>query len=163
MAGVLLVYARPTLSSYFFGFVPVILGEGVRVWAAGHLRKNEVLTTSGPYAYLKNPLYFGTFWIMTGFCLMARNLPLMGVGLTAFLLYYAPYKKHREGSRLLERFGESWREYDRRVPDYLPRLTPYKGRGNQKWDRSLFLKNDEQGTLLSVLLGLTLVALRLWM
>jgi hypothetical protein len=87
----------------------------------------------------------------------------MGIGLAAFLFYYAPYKKDREGRRLLERFGELWREYDRRVPDYFPRFTPYEGRTNQAWDRSLFLKNDEQGTLVAVLLGLMLVALRLWM
>jgi protein-S-isoprenylcysteine O-methyltransferase Ste14 len=162
LAGMLLFYARPTLFSYLAGTVLVLFGEAARIWAAGHLQKNEVLTTTGPYAYLKNPLYFGTFWIMVGFCLMARNLPLLGVGLAGFLFYYAPYKKRREGGKLLERFGERWEDYDHEVPDYFPRLTPYQRRGERKWSRTLFLRNDEQGTLLSVLLGLLLVALRFW-
>lgn len=159
----LLLLAKPTFSSYLVGLVFVLGGEGIRVWAAGHLRKNEQLTTSGPYAFLKNPLYFGTFWIMIGFCFMAKNLIVMVIALAVFLFYYAPYKKKREGARLMERFGEKWREYDKSVPDYFPRLMPYAYRGKERWHWALFLKNDEQGTALAVHLGLILVVLRLWM
>ena len=162
LAGLLLYFARPTWFSYLIGAGLVLFGETVRILAAGHLRKNEDLTTTGPYAYLKNPLYFGTFFIMVGFCLMARNLLVLGIGLAGFLFYYAPYKKRREGGKLLERFGERWQDYDREVPDYFPRFTPYERRGKQRWSSTLFLKNDEQGTLLSVLVGLMLVALRFW-
>jgi len=162
LTAALIFYARPTFYSFAEGLVLVLAGEGIRVWAAGHIQKNQELTTSGPYAYLKNPLYFGTFWIMLGFCLISRTFFLMTVGLCIFLLYYAPYKKRREGKRLLKEFGSRWEEYDREVPDYLPRVTPYPRRGARRWSFLLFLENDEQGTAAAVLLGIAAMALRSW-
>ena len=40
-------------------------------WAAGTIRKNRVLTTHGPYAFTRNPLYFGSFIIGIGFGVLA--------------------------------------------------------------------------------------------
>src|SRR5262245_34131213 len=88
----------------------------VRTWAAGHLVKNKVLTITGPYAYVKNPLYIGTFLGMIGFALAAMGDPAqvwyvryfnwmaLGFGILVFILYYIPYKKKREGDHLHEVF-----------------------------------------------------------
>src|SRR5512143_2001377 len=59
------------------GVVVTFLGEGLRLWAAGHLRKNKQLTTTGPYSYVKNPLYIGTLLITIGYSAMARNIYIM--------------------------------------------------------------------------------------
>ena len=163
LALALMFEAHPTPVSFLSGVVLILAGEAIRIWAAGHLEKNRELTTSGPYAYLKNPLYFGTFWIMLGFFLISRAFFLMAVGLVGFLIYYAPYKKRREGKRLLDRFGERWENYDRAVPDYFPRVTPYERRGRRRWSFPLVLENDEQGTAAAVLLGIAVLALRSWM
>ena len=163
LALVILYKARPTLASFLGGAALIVAGEAVRIWAAGHLKKNRELTTSGPYAYLKNPLYFGTFWIMLGFFLISRAFALMAVGLIGFLIYYAPYKNRREGRRLLERFGDQWKDYDRAVPDYLPRVTPFEGQAQGRWSFPLFLENDEQGTAAAVVVGMAALALRSWL
>ena len=63
---ILLFLARPEIIWFIPGFVLVAVGEGVRVWAAGHLRKTQEVTTTGPYAYVKNPLYLGTLLILIG-------------------------------------------------------------------------------------------------
>ena len=83
----LLIFARPTLGWLLVGLVFVLIGEALRIWAAGHLKKTKEVTTTGPYAYVKNPLYLGTLLILIGFCLMARNPYLLLIGLTFFFVY----------------------------------------------------------------------------
>ena len=158
--GLLVFYARPTAPYFLTGLALVIPGELIRIWAAGHLRKNQEVTTTGPYAYVKNPLYLGTLLIMIGYCLMARNLVVFFIGLAVFFFYYVPFKKHRESARLQERFGDAWTVYDWAVPDYLPRLSPYPKRGTQPWRWAVFLDNSEHETAIVVLLVCLLIGLR---
>jgi protein-S-isoprenylcysteine O-methyltransferase Ste14 len=158
----LVIFAQPTTVWFFPGLLIVLIGEALRVWAAGHLKKTKEVTTTGPYAHVKNPLYLGTLLILVGFCLMARNPYLLLVGLTVFFVYYAPFKKKREGQRLHEHFGQAWVDYDQTVPDYLPNLRPYAGRGTGQWDWKWFYDNSEDGTFWAVLLGIIAIGLRFW-
>jgi protein-S-isoprenylcysteine O-methyltransferase Ste14 len=157
---VLIITAKPRVDLFVSGLLLVMLGEGLRIWATGHLRKNQQVTTTGPYAYVKNPLYLGTFLIMLGFCLMANQLLLMALGIGIFMFYYVPYKKRRESDRLAQRFGQIWVDYDSHVPDYVPRWTPYKHRGNDHWNFQVFLNNSEHETLLMVFLGIVIISVR---
>jgi protein-S-isoprenylcysteine O-methyltransferase Ste14 len=160
---VLVWVAHPSPGFFSIGLVLIALGECLRLWAAGHLQKNEALTTTGPYAYVKNPLYVGSLLIMLGFCLMARNYWLLAVGLVVFGVYYAPYKKRREGDRLRERFGQRWLDYDTAVPDYLPNLQPYPKRGQERWRSWLVIDNSEHSTAVAVVVGVLLVGMRWWL
>jgi protein-S-isoprenylcysteine O-methyltransferase Ste14 len=146
---------------YITGLLLIIAGELVRVWAAGHLRKNMEVTTTGPYAYVKNPLYLGTLFIMAGFSIMARNIYILAIGLMVFFFYYVPFKKEVESARLRERFGDLWTAYDKHVPDYIPRISPYPERGGKRWDLSIFIDNSEHGIVLIVLLGMAAIGVRL--
>lgn len=157
---VLMYYARPEISWMIPGVVLIFVGEWIRVWAAGHLRKTREVTTSGPYAFVKNPLYLGTLFILIGFCLMAKNLYLLGIGLLIFFAYYAPFKKKREGRRLFKYFGEAWTQYDKGVPDYFPSFRPYAYRGKRNWGWSVFIENSEQLTFLAVVVGVMLMSIR---
>jgi len=159
---VLVWLARPSPLSFSIGAVMIVSGELLRIWAAGHLQKNEALTTTGPYAYVKNPLYVGSLLIMLGFGVMARNIWLLAVGVAVFAVYYAPYKKRREGDRLRERFGRRWVDYDAAVPDYLPSLRPYPKRGKERWRSWLVIDNSEHSTAVAVALGVMLVGMRWW-
>jgi protein-S-isoprenylcysteine O-methyltransferase Ste14 len=155
--GALMALARPEPAWLVGGAVPVLLGELLRIWAAGHLEKNKKLTVTGPYAHVKNPLYLGTFLIMAGFCVMAparyqANWIILAVGSLLFIAAYAPRKMRVEYGRLRERFGEAFEAYDKAVPDYVPRLTPYRG-GTDRWQLSLVLENSELWVALVVLLG----------
>jgi protein-S-isoprenylcysteine O-methyltransferase Ste14 len=154
--------AEPVPQWFAAGVVAAALGEAVRVWAAGHLYKNERVVTSGPYAYVKNPLYLGTFLIMVGLCMMASNYILLALGVAVFVGYYAPFKQRRESDRLRERFGDAWVRYDREVPAYVPRLTPYPGREDKPWQWDAFIRNDEHGTLMAVVLGIAVLGWKLW-
>lgn len=147
----------------------------VRLWAAGHLVKNKVLTVTGPYAYVKNPLYIGTFLGMLGFAFAAMGDPLdpwylrhlnwmvLGAGAAAFVAYYVPYKKKREGDRLREIFGEAWEHYDRSVPDYFPRLRRYERAESRPWSWAATRENSEHWTPLAAAAGLAATVWNGWL
>lgn len=135
------------------GALVTFLGEWLRLWAAGHLRKNKQLTTTGPYSYVKNPLYIGTLLITAGYSAMAQNIYILIGGFVWFFIYYAPYKKKQENEKLVGSFGEAWTVYDKAVPDYLPRLSPYSSRGSNRWSWDVVRENSEHETALGVLIG----------
>ena len=59
----LVIIAQPNLWSLSVGSFIVLMGELIRVWATGHLKRNKEVTTSGPYAYLRDPLYLGRLFL----------------------------------------------------------------------------------------------------
>src|SRR5262245_66439444 len=71
--GFLVWLSRPTPVLFAVGATLVVLGEAMRLWAAGHLLKSLELIDSGPYAYTQNPLYLGRLLILSGFCVMASS------------------------------------------------------------------------------------------
>ena len=158
-AFLLVIFAKPAFPGILIGMILIFWGEGIRIWAAGHLQKNEVLTVSGPYAYVKNPLYIGSIFITTGFCIMADNIYLLAAALFMFCFHYIPYKKRVEGDRLKERFGSQYEDYDEKVPEYLPRRTRYSDQ-KDSWQVKRFIGNSEEGILLLVLAGIFLVLSR---
>src|SRR4051812_17386164 len=80
--------AHPVWWSIGAGCLIVLPGVWLRTMAAGHVRKNAELTTSGPYAYTRNPLYLGSVIIAIGFAVASRNI-WIGIGLVA--LFFAIY------------------------------------------------------------------------
>jgi protein-S-isoprenylcysteine O-methyltransferase Ste14 len=145
-----LYWARPSNLLYAAGVVVGLLGEAIRLWAAGHLDKDQALTRSGPYRWTRNPLYFGSLLVGTGFAL-ATGLPLLVlvVGLL-FALVYAPVMR-REARRLSERHGEAYREFAARVPLFWPSPPELEtAKGAFQWSRAR--RNGEVWTLLGVVL-----------
>ena len=70
---VILATYSPDARSFGFAAPLWIAGALLRGWGAGHLVKNDALTTTGPYAYLRHPLYLGTILIGTGFAIAVRK------------------------------------------------------------------------------------------
>ena len=68
--------ARPTPSSLVVGFAIALGGEALRIWAAGHLEKGREVTRSGPYRFVRHPLYLGSSMMALGFVLAARSVPV---------------------------------------------------------------------------------------
>jgi len=155
----LILFARPNPPGVIVGIALIALGEILRIWAAGHLEKNETLTITGPYAYVKNPLYVGTILITGGFCILASNVYLLAAAMFAFCFHYIPYKKRVEGDRLKKKFGRPYEDYDQKVSEYLPRWTPYSEK-KVPWRFSLFMENSEEGILLLNVIGILAVLSR---
>src|SRR5579872_2473060 len=80
--------ARPTLQSLAIGAVLIVPGLLIRALASGHVRKNEALATSGPYAYTRNPLYLGSLLMGVGFAVAARS---WWIGVALVVMFFAIY------------------------------------------------------------------------
>src|SRR5208282_6358220 len=80
--------AHPTWRSVSWGSFGIVPGLLIRALASGHVRKNEALATTGPYAYVRNPLYLGSLMIGGGFAVASRSW-WIGVALTA--MFFAIY------------------------------------------------------------------------
>jgi protein-S-isoprenylcysteine O-methyltransferase Ste14 len=131
--------ARPTLLSILTGSVLIVFGLIIRALAAGYVRKNEELTTAGPYAYARNPLYLGSITLAAGFAIAGRSSFIALCLLLFFLLIYIPVIRAEE-EFLRARFPE-FEDYARRVPRLLPRLSAQPGGTSFSWE--LYQKHRE--------------------
>ena len=156
LVGLLLWRARPTPLSVSIGFVFAALGESVRFWAAGHLRKTVELITSGPYRFTRNPLYLGRLLIFTGLCVMALdplhlNWVILIGGYGVFFGYYMRRKERVEPERLRQTHGEPYERYFRAVPALFPGLRPYPEGASTGWSSDRMLENKEHLMVIGVL------------
>jgi protein-S-isoprenylcysteine O-methyltransferase Ste14 len=168
LAGFAFWYASPTGTSIALGLVPIALGEAIRLWATGHLHKNDALTVTGVYAYVRHPLYLGTLLIGAGFLTMASSaLALAALAALAlfFFAYYMPYKDRIESARLESLYGDEFRRYATAVPRLLPRFRPYVALGARPerlpaWRWTRFSDNNELGTAVAVGIGVIAMVVR---
>jgi len=141
--------ARPTWRFMALGAIGIVPGLLIRALASGHVRKNEALATSGPYAYTRNPLYLGSLMIGLGFAAAARSW-WVGVTLMAmFLAIYVPVIRDEEA--FLRRKFPEFEEYARRVPRMLPRIRADSGAGSHisaGFSFDLYLKHREYNALI---------------
>lgn len=160
-AALFIALARPGPLTLAIGGAVALLGLLLRAWAAGHIRKNTALATSGPYAYTRNPLYLGSFILGAGFTI-ASGQPLLGLPFAAlFLGIYLPVMRV-EALTLMELFGEEYRRYASAVPLFLPRLLPYRAGPGQraKFDASLYLRYREYRAALGLIIAWSILALK---
>lgn len=153
LVGIALYYSRPTPTGFIVGAVFAVVGTLIRVWAGGHLTRDQRLTTSGPYQYTRNPFYLGRLLLIIGFAIMAgiggnlrepRNIILCAViivSLFVFFGFYMPRKENREGGRLKKLFGPDYQQWKSNVPSLFPRLTPYV-MNPKPWDKDLYMGNS---------------------
>lgn len=137
--------AKPSLLTIFLGMLLVIPGLAIRALASGHVRKNEQLTTSGPYAYTRNPLYLGSLILALGFVVASRSWWIAGIMMFMLVAIYIPVIKFEE-DYLRKQFAE-FDEYARAVPRLVPRVTAFDG-GGVTFSRELYLQHREYNALL---------------
>jgi protein-S-isoprenylcysteine O-methyltransferase Ste14 len=141
--------AQPTWKFLALGAIVIVPGLLVRALASGHVRKNEALATSGPYAYTRNPLYLGSVLIGIGFAVAARSWWIGIALLVMFFAIYVPVIRSEERF-LREKFPE-FEEYARRVPRMLPRIYAAPGSQSGGFSLALYMKHREWNALLGAL------------
>ena len=109
-AAVALWLARPTAQSLAIGGAVAVLGELVRIWAAGHIEKGREVTRSGPYRLVRHPLYLGSAVIGVGFMLAARSLVVAAL-VSAYLVMTLLAAIRTEEATLDARFGGEYAAY----------------------------------------------------
>ncbi|MEN6520672.1 MAG: isoprenylcysteine carboxylmethyltransferase family protein [Armatimonadota bacterium] len=153
------------------GMVVTFFGELMQLWAASHLRKDKALATSGPYSYIRNPMYFGRFFVLLGFIIMIQqawwtntqimNIPTLVVGYIVLFALYVYSRVGREEDRLRGIFGEDYINYCKEVRRFLPRLTPYPKAATQRLQWSRIVANHEYLNMVAVVFVFGLIVIRL--
>jgi protein-S-isoprenylcysteine O-methyltransferase Ste14 len=102
--------ARPTAGSLAAGAAIAVAGEGLRIWAAGHLEKGREVTASGPYRLSRHPLYLGSAIIGVGFAVASASAAAAALVLVYLVLTYGAAIRSEE-AHLTEKFGAAYPEY----------------------------------------------------
>ena len=151
--------SQPILSSILSGLIFVILGEVIRTWSSGNIRKNRELATDGPYAYTRNPLYLGSFFIGLGFVVICNSFSVGLIFLITFsLIYWGVITTEEED--LAETFGVEFVQYTERVPRFFPRASrvPY---GSGEFDWKLVLRHREYHTWMGILAAMIILIIKM--
>ena len=120
IGAVYIVRADPSWKTFCIGAVIMIFGEFVRFVSAGTLIKFEGVTRNGIYAYTRNPLYIGSFFIGTGACIIGRDVLITLIFVMSYPLIYMSVIR-REEQFLINRYGNDYLFYTREVPRIIPR------------------------------------------
>jgi len=121
----------PTLSFWLIGLLPFFAGVILYFWCAGAftfigkgtpapIDAPKFLVRSGPYRWVRNPMYIGVFSVLIGEAILFHSLSLFGLMLLAGIVVHL-FVVFYEEPHLTRQFGESYEEYLRTVPRWLPR------------------------------------------
>ncbi len=132
-------FSRPSVASLAVGLPISVCGLFLRGWAAGHLAKDRELATSGPYGYVRNPLYIGTLIVALGIVIASRSAWLALVFAAVFLLVYFPVVELEE-QHLREIFAD-YDGYALRVHRFLPSAA--HDRSGRRFSWALYQRNEE--------------------
>jgi len=166
----LLFFSKPYQPIIYFGFILLAIGELGRIWAnsyaGGRTRTTKVgaskLCTSGPFAYLRNPLYLGNMIIYLGIVLIAGGSTvwfMLCIMLLFFIIQYLLIVS-LEQETLTKLFDKEYLTYCKNVPALIPRLTPWKLATKQEPLCFKKVLKSEKSTLLNILLILILISIR---
>jgi protein-S-isoprenylcysteine O-methyltransferase Ste14 len=155
----LIVFAwlsRPSMVSMEIGLPLSVLGLVLRGWATGHLAKDLRLATSGPYAYIRNPLYAGTLITAAGIVIASRDVWLTLLFAAVFVLVYLPTVELEE-QHLRGKFPD-YSDYANFVPRFIPgRRWPENSR---PFSWTLYRRNEEYKALLGFLVAVAWLVIR---
>lgn len=131
----MVIFQQPTLQTILLGLVMVILGEFFRLWGVSYAGSETrttgpvggtYLVVSGPYAFVRNPLYLGNILLYSGIGVMSNALfPYLVI--VAFLFFYLQYRIiiNEEEGYLVKAFGSSYERFRKSVPRLIPSPKKY--------------------------------------
>lgn len=150
-----------SLIIWTLGPLALFVGELLRFWAMRHIgrsartRKDKArkLVTTGPYAFIRNPLYLGNNIILLGFCILSELIWFIPIGLGICFIFYSFIIIYEE-ELLKQRFGNDFMVYMEKTSRWLPTGLPIKRMQNLIWSnwREVFWR--ERSTLYGITIGI---------
>lgn len=169
---VMLVFHNSNVWSLSIGFLISAAGEALRLWAVSWTG-SETRTTgqpegtflilSGPFAYVRNPLYIGNILVYLGLGIMSFSLfPYLQIIAIAFFILQYYFIIRYEEKFLREKFGKRYSDYTDNVHPVIPRLTPYKDPSvlQPAFNLKAGLRSEKRS--LQAFIGISLVILIIW-
>jgi protein-S-isoprenylcysteine O-methyltransferase Ste14 len=168
----MLIFQESTILTLVIGFAIALLGELIRFWGVSWAG-SETRTTgsvggtfliiSGPFAYVRNPLYVGNILIYLGLGIMSFAwFPYLQVLAVLFFLFQYYLIVKEEEKYLRERFKEEYKDYCKNVPPFFPRVTPYKNQNVTQPPFSAAAGLRSETRSLQAFLGISLLLVILW-
>jgi len=136
-------FSIPSDSSIKAGIGFVMAGLLIRVWANGYAIKLERLTTSGPYAFIRHPLYLGTLLLVIGFVVVLRIHYIIGILVIALMVGVYSSTIRKEELMLEKKFKDKYSDYKNKIPAIFPAFVFYSQ--GEKWPFSFrrLIKSQE--------------------
>ncbi|MCX6344620.1 MAG: hypothetical protein NT018_06050 [Armatimonadetes bacterium] len=146
------------INTYWYGLPVVILGEIIQMWATSHLHKDKKFTISGPYSHVRNPMYFGRFFVGLGIFIMTWTVcPYILVTYVILYAIYGPLRVRREERRLQEIFAPHYQDYCSEIRRWIPRIKPYSKSESRRAKWSQVCANHEQIVALGIAVVMVLI------
>lgn len=119
------LYPSASPVDWSLGLALFSAGVAVRIWAQTHLhyrlRVRKCLTTTGPYAHVRNPIYLANSAMLIGLVALSGALWLMPVMALWCAVVYS-FVVRREEAHLTEKYGEPYRAFLSSTPRWVPAL-----------------------------------------
>jgi protein-S-isoprenylcysteine O-methyltransferase Ste14 len=144
-----LFLAHPTWTTWRVGLVIALAGEGVRMWAAGHLEKSREVTRSGPYRFTRHPLYAGSSIMALGIVIASRSAIVAALA-AIYMASTISAAIRTEEAFLRQAFGDTYERYRASSAEPMPR----------RFSLSRAMRNREYRALAGVAAGFALLALK---
>jgi protein-S-isoprenylcysteine O-methyltransferase Ste14 len=143
------IAARPTWPAWRVGLFIAVAGELVRIWAAGHLEKGREVTRSGPYRWVRHPLYVGSLLIALGVIVASRSAVVAAI-VTVYMVATIAAAIRTEEAFLRRSFGAAYDLYrDSRAEPMRRRFSAARA-----------LRNREYRAVIGVAVGFALLAMK---
>lgn len=143
LIAVLAAFTEPGHERVIWGLAIAAAGQAFRTFAAGTIFKNQRLASTGAYALVRHPLYFGNLLILLGFCLASANPWVIGVVVLFWLIWY-PAAVRYEDAKLERLFGDEWREWSRGTRAVIPNRLRLARLLDTQWNaRQSMIRNGE--------------------
>ncbi len=169
----MLIFQESTPLTLVIGFAVALIGELIRFWGVSWAG-SETRTTggvggtfliiSGPFAYVRNPLYVGNILLYLGLGIMSFALfPYLQIVAIIFFFIQYYFIVSEEEKYLREKFKDDYKDYCKNVPAFLPRLFPYKNSSIVQPPRNPKAGFRSEKRSLQAFIGISLLLIILWL
>ena len=169
----MLIFQKSTPLTLIIGFAVALIGELIRFWgvswAGSETRATggvggTFLIISGPFAYVRNPLYVGNIMLYLGLGIMSFALfPYLQIVAIIFFLIQYYFIVGEEEKYLWEKFKDDYKDYCKNVPAFFPRLSPYKNSRIVQPPRNPKAGFRSEKRSLQAFIGISLLLIILWL
>jgi len=170
LAVLIIYFSQPVLPYVLYGLICLGIGEYIRFWAvryAGGITRTtnvgaSALCSSGPFAYIRNPLYAGNFFIFSGVVLIAGAPNIWAMLAVTWIFFLTQYSLiiYLEEETLVSLFGAEYETYRQHVPRLLPRFSAWPSDDKRRSMTLMKTLKTEKRTLQNIVLILLLVIIR---
>lgn len=165
----MILFMNPTLLTIIAGFLILLIGESIRIWSVSYAGSEtrttsgvggSNLVTQGPYAIIRNPLYWGNIMMYAGIGIMSNALfpILLIVAVVYFTFQYYLIIFNEEGYLRIT-YKENFETYCSLVHRFFPfpKSLPVEIKSNLKFDLKEGLKSEKRSIQAAIIISIIIL------